>query len=48
MKLNALLCGMETEYLKAIASMVLPAQILDYFTVVGLTQTDTEIHIQFG
>ena len=36
---------METEYLKAIASMVLPAQILDYFTAGGLTQTDTEIHI---
>lgn len=36
---------MENEYLKAIASVVLPAQILDYFTVVGLTQTDTEIHI---
>ncbi len=45
MKLNALLCAMENEYLKAIASMVLPAQILDYFTVVGLVQTDTEIHI---
>ena len=26
--------------------MVLPAQILDYFTVVGLVQTDTEIHIK--
>lgn len=36
---------MENEYLKAIASLVLPAQILDYFTVVGLVQTDTEIHI---
>ena len=36
---------MENDYLKAIASVVLPAQILDYFTVVGLTQTDTEIHI---
>lgn len=46
MKLNALLRAMENEYLKAIASMVLPAQILDYFTVVGLVQTDTEIHIK--
>lgn len=36
---------MENEYLQAIASLVLPAQILDYFTVVVLTQTDTEIHI---
>lgn len=46
MKLNALLCDMENEYLKAIASMALPAQILDYFTVVGLVQTDTKIHIK--
>ena len=36
---------MENEYLKAIASVVLPAQILDYFTVVGVEQTETEIHI---
>lgn len=36
---------MENTYLKAIASVVLPAQILDYFTVVGLEQTETEIHI---
>ena len=36
---------MENEYLRAIASVVLPAQILDYFTVVGVAQTETEIHI---
>ena len=36
---------MENEYLKAIAGVVLPAQILDYFTVVGVEQTETEIHI---
>jgi hypothetical protein len=36
---------MENEYLKAIAGVVLPTQILDYFTVVGLEQTETEIHI---
>ena len=36
---------MENEYLKAIASIVLPTQILDYFTVVGVEQTETEIHI---
>ena len=36
---------MENEYLKAIASVVLPAQILDYFIVVGVEQTETEIHI---
>ena len=36
---------MENDYLKAIASEVLPAQILDYFIVVGVEQTKTEIHI---
>ena len=37
--------GMENEYLKAITSIVLPTQILDYFTVVGVEQTKTEILI---
>ena len=36
---------MENDYLKAIVSVVLPAQILDYFIVVGVEQTKTEIHI---
>lgn len=36
---------MEKDYLKAIASIVLPSQILNYFTVVGLEQTESEIHI---
>ena len=36
---------MENDYLKAIVSVVLPAQILDYFIVVGIEQTKTEIHI---
>ena len=36
---------MENEYIKAIARVVLPAQILDYFKVVGVEQTETEIHI---
>ena len=27
------------------AQVVLPSQILDYFTVVGIEQTATEIHI---
>lgn len=38
---------MENENLKAIASVVLPAQILNYFTVVCVeqTKTETEIHI---
>ena len=36
---------MENEYLRAVASVVLPSQILDYFTIVGVEQTATEIHI---
>ena len=36
---------MENDYLKAIVSVVLPAQILDYFIVVGVEQSKTEIHI---
>ena len=36
---------MENVFLKAIASVVLPTQILDYFTIVGVEQTKTEIHI---
>ena len=36
---------MEKEYLKMLAQVVLPSQILDYFTVVGIEQTATEIHI---
>ena len=39
------LCIMENVFLKAIASVVLPTQILDYFTIVGVEQTKTEIHI---
>ena len=39
------ICIIENDYLKAIASVVLPAQILDYFIVVGVEQTKTEIHI---
>lgn len=36
---------MENVFLKAIASVVLPAQILDYFTIVGVEQTKIEIYI---
>lgn len=36
---------MENVFLKAIASVVLPTQILDYFAIVGVEQTKTEIHI---
>ena len=35
---------MAKEYIKAIASAVLPTQILDYFLVVGVEQTATEIY----
>ena len=36
---------MENDYLNMLASIVLPAQILDYFSIVGISQTSTEIHI---
>lgn len=36
---------MENNYFKAIVSVVLPSRILDYFTVVGVEQTEIEIHI---
>ncbi|MDY3294642.1 MAG: hypothetical protein SOX40_02015, partial [Bacteroidaceae bacterium] len=35
---------MAKEYIKAIASAVLPTQILDYFLIVGVEQTATEIY----
>ena len=36
---------MEKDYLDMLARLVLPAQILDYFTIAGVDQTATEIHI---
>ena len=36
---------MENEYLNLLAQVVLPAQILEYFAIVGVEQTSTEIHI---
>ena len=36
---------MENEYLQMLVRVVLPAQLLDYFTVSGVEQTSTEIHI---
>ena len=36
---------MENDYLNMLASIVLPTQILDYFSIVGISQTSTEIHI---
>ena len=36
---------MKNDYLNTLAQVVLPSQILDYFVVVGVEQTPTEIHI---
>lgn len=36
---------MEHDYLQMLAQIVLPSQILDYFTIAGVEQTVTEIHI---
>lgn len=36
---------MENEHLQMLAQIVLPAQILDYFTIVGIDQTESEIQI---
>ena len=36
---------MENENLHMLARVVLPAQILEYFTIVGVEQTSTEIHV---
>lgn len=36
---------MENEQLQTLAQIVLPTQILDYFTIVGIGQTESEIHI---
>jgi hypothetical protein len=39
------LCLMETNHLEVLARIVLPSEILNYFSVVGVEQTSTEIHI---
>lgn len=36
---------MEKEHIQMLAQIVLPAQILEYFTIVGISQTESEIHI---
>ena len=36
---------MENEYLQMLAQLVLPTQILDYFIITGVVQTESEIHI---
>ena len=45
MKNNPLFCSMENDYSNILASIVLPSQILEYFSIVGIEQTSTEIHI---
>ena len=37
---------MGNDYLQMLAQIVLPSQILDYFTIAGVGQTATEIHIR--
>ena len=37
---------MEKDYLNMLAQIVLPAQILDYFSIAGVEQTTSEIHIR--
>ena len=36
---------MDNEYLQMLAQIVLPTQILDYFTISGVGQTESKIHI---
>ncbi|GEM_PF-270908 len=36
---------MENDYLQALAQVVLPTEILVYFSITGIVQTATEIHI---
>ena len=37
---------MEQDYLNTLAQVVLPSQILTYFTIVGVEQSETEIHVR--
>ena len=37
---------MGNDYLQMLAQIVLPSQILDYFTIAGVDQTAAEIHIR--
>lgn len=36
---------MEKDYLQMLAQVVLPAEILEYFSIRGIEQSATEIHI---
>ena len=44
-KSNDELWGMEKDYLQMLAQIVLPTQILEYFSIAGVDQTAAEIHI---
>ena len=37
---------MENQYLNTLAEIVLPSEILNYFTITGVEQSETEIHIK--
>ena len=37
---------MENQYLNTLAQIVLPNEILNYFTITGVEQSETEIHIK--
>ena len=37
---------MENQYLNTLAQIVLPSEILNYFTIIGVEQSETEIHIK--
>ena len=37
---------MENQYLNTLAQIVLPSEILNYFTITGVEQSETEIHIK--
>ena len=36
---------MKEDYLNMLAQVVLPSQILNYFTIVGVSSGETEIHV---
>ncbi len=42
---NSDLCYMETNQLEVLARLVLPSEILDYFSIVSVEDSSSEIHI---
>ena len=45
MKHKPLFCSMGNDYLNILARIVHPSQILEYFSIAGIEQNSTEIHI---